>query len=62
MGPFPISSAISAGPAFPLAAMTLLATIAFTAIATELLPSGPFPQISTGLPVAEPVASYLAAA
>jgi predicted MFS family arabinose efflux permease len=61
---FPMSSAISA-PApqrFPLAAMMVLATIAFTAITTELLPSGLLPQISTGLNVSEPVAGYLAAA
>ena len=59
-----MSSAISA-PApqrFPLAAMMVLATIAFTAITTELLPSGLLPQISTGLNVSEPVAGYLAAA
>lgn len=57
-------SAISApSPArFPYAAMAVLATIAFTAITTELLPSGLLPQISTGLNVSEPVAGYLAAA
>ncbi|MGX5715154.1 MFS transporter [Arthrobacter sp. MAHUQ-56] len=57
-------SAISApSPArFPYAAMAVLATIAFTAITTELLPSGLLPQISTGLQVPEPVAGYLAAA
>ncbi|MDQ0851384.1 putative MFS family arabinose efflux permease [Arthrobacter sp. B3I9] len=47
---------------FPLAAMLVLATIAFTAITTELLPSGLLPQISAGLNVSEPVAGYLAAA
>jgi predicted MFS family arabinose efflux permease len=47
---------------FPLAAMLVLATIAFTAITTELLPSGLLPQISQGLDVSEPVAGYLAAA
>lgn len=47
---------------FPLAAMVVLATIAFTAITTELLPSGLLPQISEGLSVSEPVAGYLAAA
>ena len=47
---------------FPLAAMLVLATIAFTAITTELLPSGLLPQISDGLDVSEPVAGYLAAA
>ncbi|MDR6558214.1 putative MFS family arabinose efflux permease [Arthrobacter pascens] len=47
---------------FPLAAMLVLATIAFTAITTELLPSGLLPQISEGLSVSEPVAGYLAAA
>ncbi|APX01178.1 MFS transporter [Arthrobacter sp. QXT-31] len=47
---------------FPLAAMLVLATIAFTAITTELLPSGLLPQISEGLAVSEPVAGYLAAA
>jgi len=59
-----MSSAISA-PApkrFPLAAMMVMATIAFTAITTELLPSGLLPQISAGLNVSEPVAGYLAAA
>jgi predicted MFS family arabinose efflux permease len=59
-----MSSAISApAPArFPYAAMVVLATIAFTAITTELLPSGLLPQISEGLNVSEPVAGYLAAA
>ncbi|TPV49381.1 MFS transporter [Pseudarthrobacter phenanthrenivorans] len=59
-----MSSAISApAPArFPYAAMVVLATIAFTAITTELLPSGLLPQISSGLDVSEPVAGYLAAA
>ena len=47
---------------FPYAAMAILATIAFTAITTELLPSGLLPQISQGLNVSEPVAGYLAAA
>ena len=47
---------------FPYAAMAVLATIAFTAITTELLPSGLLPQISSGLNVSEPVAGYLAAA
>ena len=47
---------------FPYAAMLVLATIAFTAITTELLPSGLLPQISAGLNVSEPVAGYLAAA
>jgi predicted MFS family arabinose efflux permease len=64
MDSFPMSSAISApAPArFPYAAMVVLATIAFTAITTELLPSGLLPQISAGLNVSEPVAGYLAAA
>lgn len=59
-----MSSATSAPAAqrFPLAAMMVLAAIAFTAITTELLPSGLLPQISTGLNVSEPVAGYLAAA
>ena len=59
-----MSSAISAPAAqrFPLAAMMVLAAIAFTAITTELLPSGLLPQISAGLNVSEPVAGYLAAA
>ncbi|WP_104062484.1 MFS transporter [Arthrobacter sp. 4R501] len=59
-----MSSATSAPAAqrFPLPAMMVLATIAFTAITTELLPSGLLPQISTGLNVSEPVAGYLAAA
>ena len=46
---YAMSSAISA-PApvrFPYAAMVVLATIAFTAITTELLPSGLLPQINT---------------
>ncbi|MEW1820885.1 MFS transporter [Arthrobacter sp. NPDC080031] len=47
---------------FPIAAMLVLATIAFTAISTELLTSGLLPQISVGLDVSEPVAGYLAAA
>lgn len=47
---------------FPYAALLVLATIAFTAITTELLPSGLLPQISAGLNVTEPVAGYLAAA
>ena len=47
---------------FPLAAMMVLAMVAFTAITTELLPSGLLPQISSGLQVSEPVAGYLAAA
>ena len=47
---------------FPLAAMLVLATITFTAITTELMPSGLLPQISEGLDVSEPVAGYLAAA
>ncbi|MFC9351548.1 MFS transporter [Arthrobacter sp. NPDC057013] len=47
---------------FPLAAMLVLATITFTAITTELMPSGLLPQISEGLSVSEPVAGYLAAA
>jgi len=46
----------------PLPALLVLATVAFTAITTELLPSGLLPQISTGLGVSEPVAGYLAAA
>jgi predicted MFS family arabinose efflux permease len=53
---------LSAPKRFPLAAMVVLATIAFTAITTELLPSGLLPQISEGLNVSEPVAGYLAAA
>lgn len=47
---------------FPLAAMLVLATITFTAITTELMPSRLLPQISEGLKVSEPVAGYLAAA
>ncbi len=58
------AKATSAPPAqrIPLAAMIVLATIAFTAITTELLPSGLLPQMSEGLNVSEPVAGYLAAA
>jgi predicted MFS family arabinose efflux permease len=64
MDPFRMPSAMPApAPArFPYAAMAVLATIAFTAITTELLPSGLLPQISSGLNVSEPVAGYLAAA
>lgn len=47
---------------FPLAALLVLATIAFTAVTTQLLPSGLLPQISQGLNVSEPEAGYLAAA
>lgn len=59
-----MSSAISApeNTRFPYAPLLVLATIAFTAITTELLPSGLLPQISAGLDVSEPVAGYLAAA
>lgn len=58
-----MSSAASAAKRdrFPLAALIILATIGFTAITTELLPSGLLPQISAGLNVSEPVAGYLTA-
>jgi predicted MFS family arabinose efflux permease len=42
--------------------IAILATIAFTAITTELLPSGLLHQTSTRLNVFEPVAGNLAAA
>ncbi len=45
----------------PMAALLILAAIGFTAITTELLPSGLLPQISQGLGVTEPVAGYLTA-
>ncbi|MDJ0319455.1 MFS transporter [Pseudarthrobacter sp. PS3-L1] len=46
---------------FPLGALLVLAAIGFTAITTELLPSGLLPQISSDLGVSEPVAGYLTA-
>ncbi|XAS68191.1 MFS transporter [Micrococcaceae bacterium Sec5.7] len=45
----------------PLGALLILAAIGFTAITTELLPSGLLPQVSADLNVAEPVAGYLTA-
>ncbi|MCZ2404635.1 MFS transporter [Paenarthrobacter sp. Z7-10] len=45
----------------PIAALLILAAIGFTAITTELLPSGLLPQISAGFNVSEPVAGYLTA-
>ncbi|WP_426998451.1 MFS transporter [Pseudarthrobacter sp. N5] len=45
----------------PLGALLVLAAIGFTAITTELLPSGLLPQISAGLNISEPVAGYLTA-
>src|SRR4051794_1310974 len=37
----------------PMAALVILAAIGFTAITTELLPSGLLPQVSAGLGVSE---------
>jgi predicted MFS family arabinose efflux permease len=45
----------------PFGALLVLSMIGFTAITTELLPSGLLPQISAGLNVSEPVAGYLTA-
>jgi predicted MFS family arabinose efflux permease len=45
----------------PFGALLVLSMIGFTAITTELLPSGLLPQISSGLNVSEPVAGYLTA-
>lgn len=61
---FPVSSAIpvTEPKRFPLVVMVVLATITFTAMTTELLPSGLLPQIGAGLNVPEAVAGYLAAA
>lgn len=55
-------SPIPAPERLPIAALMVLATIAFTAVTTQLLPSGLLIQISQGLSVSEPVAGYLAAA
>ncbi|MFI5085008.1 MAG: MFS transporter, partial [Actinomycetales bacterium] len=45
----------------PMAALLILAAIGFTAITTELLPSGLLPQVSSGLGVSEATAGYLTA-
>lgn len=45
----------------PLPALLVLATIGFTAITTELLPSGLLPQISRGFGVSESEVGYLTA-
>ncbi|HEY8294271.1 MAG TPA: MFS transporter [Micrococcaceae bacterium] len=45
----------------PMAALVILAAIGFTAITTELLPSGLLPQMSSGLGVTEAEAGYLTA-
>ena len=45
----------------PMAALVILAAIGFTAITTELLPSGLLPQVSAGLGVSEATAGYLTA-
>lgn len=44
-----------------MAALVILAAIGFTAITTELLPSGLLPQMSSGLGVTEAEAGYLTA-
>lgn len=64
MDPVPVSSAtpVSAPNRLPLAGLLVMATITFTAVTTQLLPSGLLPQVSEGLKVSEPVAGYLAAA
>ena len=56
----PATSA-SARDRMPFGALLVLSMIGFTAITTELLPSGLLPQISAGLNVSEPVAGYLTA-
>ena len=55
------ATAVSARDRLPVGALLVLAAIGFTAITTELLPSGLLPQISAGLNVSEPVAGYLTA-
>jgi predicted MFS family arabinose efflux permease len=45
----------------PVGALTVLAAIGFTAITTELLPSGLLPQISADFKVSEATAGYLTA-
>lgn len=56
------AATVSAPTRFPLAGLLVMATITFTAVTTQLLPSGLLPQVSEGLKVSEPVAGYLAAA
>ena len=55
------ATAVSVRDRLPVGALLVLAAIGFTAITTELLPSGLLPQISAGLNVSEPVAGYLTA-
>jgi predicted MFS family arabinose efflux permease len=55
------ATAVPARDRLPVGALLVLAAIGFTAITTELLPSGLLPQISAGLNVSEPVAGYLTA-
>ncbi|MCU1532353.1 MAG: major facilitator superfamily 1 [Arthrobacter sp.] len=55
------ATAASASNRLPLGALLVLAAIGFTAITTELLPSGLLPQISADLKVSEAVAGYLTA-
>lgn len=51
----------SQGNRLPVGALIVLAAIGFTAITTELLPSGLLPQISAGFRVSEATAGYLTA-
>ena len=57
----PPATSVSARDRMPFGALLVLSMIGFTAITTELLPSGLLPQISAGLNVSEPVAGYLTA-
>lgn len=57
----PPATAAPAPERMPLGALLVLAAIGFTAITTELLPSGLLPQISADLNVSEAVAGYLTA-
>lgn len=57
----PPATAVPAPQRLPLGALLVLAAIGFTAITTELLPSGLLPQISADLRVSEAVAGYLTA-
>ena len=57
----PPATSASARTRMPFGALLVLSMIGFTAITTELLPSGLLPQISAGLNVSEPVAGYLTA-
>lgn len=57
----PPATAVPAPQRLPMGALLVLAAIGFTAITTELLPSGLLPQISADLRVSEAVAGYLTA-